>query len=156
MITIQSIVYKPKGVPVEPDRYTRIPIQTANLMAGYGIDGDRKGGNPKRNLNIMDDRTLAELRAEGYPTEPGALGENLILAGIDLRALPPRTHLRLGHDAVIALVSARAPCEQLTPIDERMPENVIGRVGMMCRVVESGAIRVGDVVEVLGVPETAA
>ena len=153
MITIQSIVYKPTGAPVEPDRYTRIPLQAANMIAGHGIEGDRKGGNPKRNLNVMDDRTLDELRAEGYPTEPGALGENLILAGIDLRTLPLGTRLRLGREAVIALVSARVPCEQLTPLDERMPENVIGRVGMMCRVVESGAIRVGDVVEVLGVPE---
>lgn len=154
MITIQSIVYKPKGVSVARDGYTRVPIQTANLIAGHGIEGDRKGGNPKRNLNVMDDRTLAELRSEGYPTDPGTLGENLILAGVDLRSLPLGTHLRLGRDAVIALVSARVPCEQLTPIDERMPENVIGRVGMMCRVVESGAIRVGDPIEIVGVPES--
>ncbi|MHB8626261.1 MAG: MOSC domain-containing protein [Aggregatilineales bacterium] len=154
MITIQSIVYKPKGAPIEPDRYTRIPIQGANLVAGFGIEGDRKGGNPKRNLNVMDDRTLVELRAEGYPTEPGTLGENLILAGVDLRTLPTGTHLRLGHDAVIKLISARVPCEQLTPIDDRMPENVTGRVGIMCRVVESGTIHVGDLVEILGVPES--
>ena len=154
MITIQSIVYKPKGVPVETDRYTRIPIQTANLVAGYGIEGDRKGGNPRRNLNVMDAETLIELRAEGYPTEPGTLGENLILSGIDLRTLPMDTHLRLGQDAVIKLLSARVPCQQLTPIDDRMPENVAGRVGIMCRVIESGTIHIGDPVEILGVPET--
>src|SRR5579859_5582466 len=117
MIRVQSIVYKPKDEPEVKDRYTRVPLSQANLIAGYGIEGDRKGGNPNRNLNVMDDRTLDELGAEGYPTEPGTLGENLILAGINLRQLPEGTQLRLGNEAIIELASFRVPCHQLTPID---------------------------------------
>ncbi len=152
MISVQSIVYKPENQPEVKDRYLRVPIQRANLIEGYGIEGDRKGGNPKRNLNIMDDRTLDELGAEGYPTEPGTLGENLILAGIDLRQLAAGTQLRLGMSAIIELGALREPCHQLTPIDGRMPEEVVGRVGRMCRVVQSGAVTVGDPVQVLGSP----
>ena len=127
----------------------RQPLTEANLIEGYGIEGDRKGGNPKRNLNVMDDITQAELAAEGYPTGQGMLGENIILSGIDLRALPKGTQLQLGDEAIITLVSARVPCEQLTPLDGRMPESVEGRVGTMCRVVKSGKIKVGDPVEVV-------
>src|SRR5258707_14345382 len=131
MITVMSIVYKPKS---EKDQhgnvgYLRRPLSEAVLLADFGIEGDRKGGHPRRNLNIMDDVTLAELKGEGYPTEPGSLGENLILAGIDLRTLPEDAQLRIGSEAVIALVSGRVPCEQLTPLDERMPEAGQGRVG---------------------------
>ncbi len=151
MITIKSIVYKPQNETEDPNAvpYLRRSLAEAALVAGYGIDGDRKGGNPKRNLNVMDDITLAELAAEGYPTGAGDLGENLVLAGVDLRTLPEGSRLRLVNDAIIVLGSLRVPCERLTPIDSRMPESVMERVGRMCRVEQSGPIKVGDPVEVL-------
>ncbi|MEP7286363.1 MAG: MOSC domain-containing protein [Chloroflexota bacterium] len=154
MITIKSIVYKPKDEQAAPNSvgYLRKPIAEVNLLEGYGIDGDRKGGNPKRNLNVMDEITLAELEAEGYPNTPGALGENIILGGVDLRDLPVGTLLRLGDEAVIVLGKPRDPCEQLTPIDDRMPVSVDGRVGIMCQVVKSGHIKVGDLVEIVPEP----
>lgn len=151
MITVKSIVYKPQGESAPEIGYLRRPITEAMLIEGYGIERDRKGGNPKRNLNVMDERTQAELAAEGYPTGAGTLGENIILSGIDLRTLPEGTPLQIGDEAVIALGKLREPCEQLTPLDERMPEGVVGRVGAMCRVVRSGRIRVGDPVTVLAV-----
>src|SRR5262249_29521053 len=128
MIIVKSIVYKPKGMPGEHPAnqdagYLRQPLQEANLIEGYGIEADRKGGNPNRNLNVMDETTQAELAAQGFPTGPGVLGENFILGGIDLRTLAEGTQLRLGNEAVIALLKLREPCHQLTPLDERMPES---------------------------------
>ena len=151
MITIKSIVYKPEDEIVNDDAigYRRQPLVEASLIEGYGIEGDRKGGHPKRNLNVMDDITQSELAEEGYPTGVGVLGENIILRGINLRKLPEGTQLRLGKEAIITLGKLREPCEQLTPLDERMPESVIGRVGVMCRVTKSGRIRVGDLVEIV-------
>jgi MOSC domain-containing protein YiiM len=148
---IKSIVYKPKDVESGHGEvgYIRHPLTDATLVAGYGIEGDRKGGNPNRNLNVMDEITIAELVAEGYPTGPGTLGENITLSGIDLRAFSEGTQLQLGDEAVIQLGKARVPCEQLTPLDGRMPESVEGRVGTMCRVIKSGKIKVGDPVEVV-------
>lgn len=153
--TLKSIVYKPKDAPHLPRGYQRVAVQAARLIADYGIEGDRKGGHPKRNLNVMDDLTLAELAAEGYPTGAGVLGENLILSGIDLRALPQGTHLQIGAEAIIRLLALRQPCEQLAELDSRMPDSVVGRVGYMCRVVRGGLIRVGDPVTLAPHVETA-
>jgi MOSC domain-containing protein YiiM len=151
MPTLKSIVYKPKTAPTghQTGAYLRVPLSEAKLVEGYGIEGDRKGGNPKRNLNIMDSMTLAELGREGYPTTPGALGENLIVDGIDLRNLPEGSSLQIGAEAVITLLKFREPCEQLTEIDERMPASVMNRVGYMARVTKGGLIRVGDPVVVI-------
>jgi MOSC domain-containing protein YiiM len=149
MITIKSIVYKPKDERELPSGYLRRVVSEVNLVEGYGIEGDRKGGHPKRNLNVMDDITLSELAAEGFPIDPGELGENIVLSGVDLRTLPEGTQLRLGSEAVIALGKLREPCEMLTRLDQRMPESVVGRVGVMCRVIKSGRIKVGDPVEVV-------
>ena len=151
MPKLKSITYKPKGAADDPTRigYFRVPLAEAMLIEGYGIENDRKGGNPNRNLNVMDDFTLAELAEEGYPTGPGALGENLILSGLDLRTLPEGAALRIGSEAAIELGRLREPCEQLTILDERMPHSVEDRVGRMCQVVRSGRIKVGDRVELI-------
>lgn len=151
--TLKSIVYKPKNAPQVARGYQRVALREARLIADYGIEGDRKGGNPKRNLNVMDDITLAELAAEGYPTGAGVLGENLIISGIDLRTLPAGAYLRIGAEAIIQLRALREPCEQLTELDSRMPESVVGRVGYMCRVVRGGLIHVGDPVTLVQQPE---
>jgi MOSC domain-containing protein YiiM len=141
---LASIVYSP-----QPGSFNRHPLPEAMLLSGYGIDGDRKGGHPNRNLNVMDQEMLSALSAEGYPTGPGVLGENLIVAGVDISSRPDGARLRIGLEAVIEVVRLREPCYKLTALDARMPDSVIDRVGVMARVVESGVIRVGDAVAVL-------
>lgn len=153
--TLKSIAYKPKDAPQIERGYQRLALPEARLVADYGIENDRKGGHPKRHLNVMDQITLTELAAEGYPMGVGVLGENLILSGVDLRRLPQGAHLQIGDEAVIALLALREPCEQLTKLDSRMPQAVEGRVGFMCRVVRGGLIRVGDAVTLVPQPESA-
>lgn len=150
MASVKSIVYRPDEEKERPARgYVRKPLDEARLIAGYGIENDRKGGNPRRNLNVMDEETKAELAAEGYPTEPGALGENITLGGINLRTLSPGMQIQLGDEAVIALVKMRTGCDQLHTVDNRLPDSAQGRIGWMCRVERSGHVRVGDAVSVL-------
>src|SRR6266700_5929088 len=68
---VVSIVYTPGSVGARPaDRYARVPLESAVLVAGHGIEGDRKGGR-KRHLNIMSAATLARLVAEGFRAAPG-------------------------------------------------------------------------------------
>ena len=139
-----SIVYSPVA-----GSFNRKALPQAVLVANYGIERDRKGGHPRRNLNMMDQEVLSQLAEQGYPADPGVLGENLIVEGVQLTAQPSGTLVRIGLDAVIELVALREPCYKLTPLDPRMPGSVVGRVGMMARVVEGGVIGVGDSVAVV-------
>lgn len=139
-----SIVYSPLA-----GSFNRKPLHHAVLVAEYGIEHDRKGGHPKRNLNVMDQETLDQLAREGYPSGPGVLGENLIVQGVDLGQQPAGTLVRIGLDAVIELVKLREPCYKLTALDPRMPDSVVNRVGFMARVVAGGVVRVGDSVAVM-------
>lgn len=142
--SLDSIVYSP-----QPGSYNRHPLSQAQLLAGHGIEGDRKGGNPRRNLNILDQETLAALAAEGIPTGPGVLGENLIVSGVIISSLAEGSRLRIGSGAEIEVVSLRKPCYKLTALDAAMPGSVVGRVGVMARVLVGGAIHVGDPVTLL-------
>ena len=62
----------------------------------------------------------------------------------------PQGNLRsIGQQVLVEMVALREPCYKLTALDARMPDCVIGRVGVMARVLEGGVVRVGDAVEVM-------
>jgi len=150
MSTITSITYRPadNGEPLPPVGYRRVALTEALLQEGQGIENDSKARSI-RNLNIMDALTLSELATEGFPSTPGALGENLIVDDLDFRTLQRGTQLRLGERVVVKIVVPRTGCAKLHGLDARMPDDVQGRIGVMAEVVQGGRIKVGDPVEVM-------
>jgi len=153
MAEIYSIVYKPERTPGEPKAFYRVPLDAATLIAGYGIEGDVKGGHPRRQLNVMSVETMEALKAEGFKTAPGELGEHLAIAGLDVSALAPGDRIQLGGSAILEILGLREPCERFEYAQDKSLEDAIGRVGVMARVLTGGAIRVGD--PVTAVPVTA-
>lgn len=152
MSQITSISYRPANAPAKPeDRYTRLPLQQAQLVQGYGIEGDRKGGNPNRHLNIMARETLDELGGEGFMVAPGQMGEQIVVGGLgeNLNALAEGTRLQFGEHAIIEVVEPRTGCDRFEAIQHKHPKAAAGRLGVMARVVHSGAIRVGDPIKIL-------
>ncbi|MGD8405384.1 MAG: MOSC domain-containing protein [Anaerolineales bacterium] len=150
MTSVTSIVYKPKGTaPDQEDHYLRTPLDSANLVAGYGIEGDRKGGNPKRNLNIMSYETLEALREEGFSTLPGQMGEQIDIKGLDMGNLAVGDKLQIGDAAIVEVISQRTGCERFEHIQGKTPQQAAGRMGIMAKVVSGGRIAVGDSVTLL-------
>lgn len=122
----------------------------ATIVANHGIDGDLRAGRAHhRHLNIMDAETIEQLKTEGFPVGPGIMGENLIVEGVQLDQRPQGTRIRIGQDVVAETTGLREPCINLTPVDERMPDAVVGRVGVLATVIAGGAISVGDRVELM-------
>ncbi len=141
---IVSIAFNPvKGLPR--------PLHTsAELAAGHGIMGDHRAGvSENRALNILDERQVQGLKDLGYDVRPGSLGENLLVAGLDVDALAPGTRLQLGPVAVARVVKPRTGCPNLTYIHEDFPAVAEGRLGQMCAVERGGPVAVGDAVVVL-------
>ena len=150
MISITSIVYKPEGiVSDEGEHYLRIPINSAHLIAGYGIEGDRKGGNPRRNLNIMSFETLEALHKEGFSTLPGQMGEQIVIQGLDVGNLSEGDRLQFGDHACIEVVNHRTGCQRFENIQGKTPQQAAGRMGVMAKVVADGMIALGDPVKLL-------
>ncbi len=142
------------------------------LLAGLGVEGDAHMGTTVkhrsrvrrdptqpnlRQVHLIDAELHDELRASGFEVAPGEMGENVTTRGIDLRALPARTRLLLGGEAVIELTGLRTPCHQLNRIrpgllDEvllRLPDGqLVRKAGVMAVVVQSGWVRGGDRIHV--------
>jgi MOSC domain-containing protein YiiM len=140
-----------RHIAFSPERGLPRPLHpAASLAAGHGIVGDRRAGkSPERALNLLDERHLEALAAAGYAVGPGSLGENVVVAGLDLDALPAGTRLALGPVAVVRIVKARTGCQNLGYIHGDFPAAAAGRVGQMCAVEAGGEIRLGDAVRVL-------
>jgi MOSC domain-containing protein YiiM len=153
---ILSIVYSPATDNPRPeDRYHRIPIMTVTLAPGAGIAGDRKGKWPGRQINVMSAATLEQLRAEGFQTGPGQMGEQIVLSGIDVDNLAAGVQLRLGSDAVIEVVKPRTGCDRFEHIQKKPKGTVAGRLGVLAAVTVGGAVAVGDEVTLLSKPVNA-
>ncbi|MBL8155264.1 MAG: MOSC domain-containing protein [Anaerolineae bacterium] len=149
MTQIASIVYKPIGQPEPPNDYLRVDLDEAVLVTDYGIEGDAKGGHPKRNLNIMSYESLTVLRGLGFYTEPGQMGEQIVIHQLDVDHLAPGTRVQLGLEAVIEVVEPRNGCQKFEAHQGKSVKLVAGQMGVMARVVNGGKIHVGDPVRVL-------
>jgi MOSC domain-containing protein YiiM len=147
---VVSICYKPAGVEQRPaDHFARVVVAEAVLVEGHGIEGDAKGGrdkhgSDKRHLNVMFAATMAGLRAEGFKTDPGELGEQIVVAGLDEATLTPGARLSLGGSAVIEVTLPRTGCDRFAHIQGKPKAIAKGRLGIMARVVAGGVVRAGD------------
>lgn len=153
MAKIVGIVYQPIDREYNDPYgdFIREPLTEAELVTNHGIRGDRKAGhNPNRQVNLLSAGWLAEAAARGYRAAPGQFGEQIILDGIDLTALPPGARLSLGDTAVLEIVKGRTGCERLEAAQGKSIKG-LGPIGVLARVVAGGAIRVGDPVAVVEV-----
>ena len=148
MSEIYSLVYSPEHQQ-PADHYYRVPAQAVELVAGHGIKGDVKGSQPERGLNIMTFETLQALGTEGFMTQPGQMGEQITLRGLDVNTLAAGTRLQLGDSAVIEIIKPRTGCERFEAIQGKLRSDAANRLGMMTSVVTGGAVSVGDPITVL-------
>jgi MOSC domain-containing protein YiiM len=126
-----------KGVPMQAR-------QAVNAIADLGLDGDwhaRK--DSKRQVLLIDEETL-----QAFGLQPGRVRENITTRGIDLKTLERGAKIRAG-EAVFEVTLPCAPCEFIDDIQPGLREQMQGQRGMLARVLQGGAIKIGDVVEVV-------
>ncbi len=143
-----------------------------HLIEGLGVEGDAHAGatvkhrsrvaqdptQPNlRQVHLIGEELLDELRVGGFNVFPGAMGENVTTRGIPLLDLPQGTRLRLGETAIVEVTGLRNPCRQLNAFRPGLMDAVLGRdehgglilrAGIMGIVRASGEIAAGDCVVV--------
>lgn len=77
----------------------------------------------------------------------GDFGENLVVSGIDFRALPIGTKFRC-NDVVLELTQIGKECHHGCQIFQKMGECIMPREGVFTRVLHGGTISVGDTLTV--------
>jgi MOSC domain-containing protein YiiM len=136
----------------------KLPVVRATVGPD-GMEGDaqrdrRFHGGPERALCLYSQERIDALAAQGHDVSPGALGENVTIAGLTWEAVQPGVRLRLG--AVdVEVTGFASPC---TKLERAFLDGAFARVGqkvnpgwsrVYARVLGEGALAVGDPVELL-------
>ena len=130
-------------------------------IAPEGVEGDynrwrteKANGDPDQAVLLLSQEILAGLQAEGWPVQPGDLGENVTVAGLPDDALRDGAIVRLG-EVVLEVSKACDPCTILFNLPyvgaERGPEFLrvmMGRRGWYARVLQGGTVRTNAPVDV--------
>ncbi|MGN8551060.1 UNVERIFIED_CONTAM: MOSC domain-containing protein [Microbacterium sp. SLM126] len=154
-------------------RFSKPTRESITLVAGHGVEGDahagatvqhrsrvaRDPGAPNlRQVHLMHEELFADMAERGHGVEPGALGENITTAGIDLLGLPRGTRLAIGDDAVVELTGLRNPCSQINGLSKGLMKELVHvddqgatvrLAGVMSVVRAGGEVRPGDGIRVI-------
>lgn len=123
-------------------------VPEAEIKKEWGICHDAHGGNWHRQISLLSGEKIDEFRSRGADIANGAFGENLIIEGYDLRALPVGTRFRIG-EVLLELTQIGKECHSHCEIYKRMGDCIMPREGVFAVVIEEGHIKKGDPVTVL-------
>jgi MOSC domain-containing protein YiiM len=130
-------------------QFKKLPQVEGQLVADFGLQGDRHAGRPERQVSILNAETVRELAERGMPVAPGILGENITVEGVPVMDLPSGARLKIG-DAELEITGDRPACKEMLDVHADALRLMVGRSGKMARVVKGGTVRPGDPIELIG------
>jgi MOSC domain-containing protein YiiM len=154
---------------------TKVRVSQIVLLKGLGVDGDAHCGekvkhrsraryNPSlpnlRQVHLIQHQLYDELAVLGYMLEPGSLGENITMSGINLLSMCAGDQIQFPSGAVVELTGLRNPCKQLENLAPGLMEallehnengDIVRKGGVMGVVIKGGAITHGDPAEIISV-----
>ncbi len=123
-------------------------VGTATFIEDWGIQGDAHAGKWHRQVSLLSHEKIEAFRARGAQVSDGAFGENLVVSGIDFRALPLGTKFQC-NDVVLELTQIGKECHNGCEIYKIMGDCIMPREGVFTRVLHGGTISVGDTLRIL-------
>ncbi len=137
------------GICISEKRGTqKHEIKEADMIEGWGIEGDAHGGNWHRQVSLLSYEKIEEFRAKGADVAFGAFGENLIVEGFDLRVLPVGTRFSIG-DVLLELTQIGKECHNHCEIYQKMGDCIMPREGVFAEVMKGGHIKTGDPIRMI-------
>ena len=122
-------------------REPMVPAPSLRLVEGLGTEGDHHA-KPRSSRQVL---LMAEENCDAFGLSPGEVRENIVTRGLDLQALPAGTRLEIG-TAALEITKDCEPCSFIDGLRPGLRARMVGRRGMLSRVLRSGEIRVGDAI----------
>ena len=125
----------------------------------YGVMGDYHSGktnfhanknNINRQITIVSNEILNSINESiGKKLFPGSLGENILVEGLGyLEDIKNGTKMKFGTNVVLEVTEQNQPCSTLQSIDKRVLKLIIGKRGLLAKVIDTGIIKKGDKVQI--------
>ena len=126
-----------KGTPSDP-------VQEATAISGLGLEGDRSAyeGNTRQVL-FVDKEIL-----DGFGLAPGQVKENITVIGLNVSETKPGQMFTIGDAVTLEAVGDCEPCGKMDAIRLGLMDQIQGKRGMLAKVINGGAIKIGDSVTI--------
>ncbi len=119
-------------------------MDTAELIADYGLKGDAHAGNWHRQVSLLALESIEKIRAKGLDVAPGDFAENITTRGLNLWELEVGTMIGLGEDAMVEITQIGKECHNRCAIYHRVGDCVMPKEGIFARVIKGGSVCPGD------------
>lgn len=114
-------------------------VGSVRLQEDHGVEGDAHAGPGHRQVSLLLEADIDTQRALGLELEPGAFGENLVVAGLDLARVGIGSRLGLG-EAEVEITQIGKVCHDRCAIYYRTGDCIMPRLGVFGRVVAGGEV----------------
>ena len=123
-------------------------VPSVELRVGLGIPGDAHAGNWHRQVSLLAEESVDQMRGLGFDLPPGAFAENLLTRGLALKTLPVGTVLRAG-TALLAVTQIGKECHNDCAIKQTAGRCVMPTDGVFAVVLKDGTVSPGDDISVV-------
>ena len=124
-------------------------VTSAVLRPDHGIVGDAHAGNWHRQVSLLAKESIEKMVERGLKVGPGDFAENITTKGIKLPKLPIGSRLRIGGGIELEVTQIGKECHSRCEIFKQVGDCVMPREGIFAKVIKSGSIKTGDIIEVL-------
>lgn len=123
-------------------------VPEITVKMNLGIEGDAHAGDWHRQISLLGEESVDKVRPHFPNLKAGAFAENILTKGITLYELPIGTKLRVG-GALLEVTQIGKECHTGCAIKIVTGDCVMPREGIFAIVLEEGAIKAGDSIEVI-------
>ena len=125
-------------------------VDSIELEVGTGVVGDAHSGAWHRQVSLLPNEAVDDLRQVLPNLKAGDFAENILTRGLDLKSLPVGTVISAG-EALLAVTQIGKKCHNDCEIKRLVGKCAMPSEGIFTVVVRGGEVRPGDGVHVMEV-----
>lgn len=125
-------------------------VDSIELEMGTGVVGDAHSGAWHRQVSLLPDEAVDDLRQVLPNLKAGDFAENILTRGLDLKSLPVGTVISVG-EALLAVTQIGKKCHNDCEIKRLVGKCAMPSEGIFTVVIRGGVVRPGDEVHVMEV-----
>jgi len=118
-------------------------IKHATLITNFGIKGDAHAGDWHRQISLLANESIEEMKTKGLAVNPGDFAENITTQFVALNNVKIHDKIIIG-GAELEVTQIGKVCHQKCSIYNQAGDCIMPREGIFARVVKGDHINVGD------------
>jgi MOSC domain-containing protein YiiM len=150
ILKVRAPMKKIVSIAVSKKKGTRkTPVEAVEVVEDHGILGDAHAGPWHRQISFLAHEQIQEARERGLQVDFGDFAENVATEGVDWKALPLGTCVKLGDGVIVEITQIGKECHKKCAIYYQAGDCIMPREGVFGKVLQGGTFRCGDTIEII-------